>query len=158
MSRIRSKTGKTYGISSQIVSRRDSGIFLISTTTQNSKVSDVMEGILDIYRDCTSNGITGEELEKAKQFAAGNLAFQLEGIGNVAEKLLWLRFFGYDNSYIENHAAIINSIGIEQVNDALKNVLASEHFVISAVGKRTEVQRSLEKFGDVRVVNFRSDP
>ena len=158
MNRVRSRTGKTYGISSQIASRRDTGAFMMSTTTQNHQVGDVLAAIIDVYRDTTENGISEEELEKAKQFASGNLAFQLEGIGNVAEKLLWLRFYGYDNSYIENHAAIISSIGIDAVNEALKNVLASEGFVIAAVGRRADIERQLERFGDVRVVNFRSDP
>jgi predicted Zn-dependent peptidase len=158
MEQVRSRTGKTYGISSQIISHRHSGTFLISTTTQNHQVGDVLAAIFDVYRECTSNGVTELELEKARQFANGNLAFQLEGISNVAEKLLWLRFYGYDNSYIENHAAIIDAVRLEQVNEALKNVLASEHFVIAAVGKRTEIGAQLERFGSVRVVDFRSDP
>jgi len=158
MQQIRSRTGKTYGIASQLISNRDFGTFLVSTTTQNHQVKDVLSTVMEVYREVTERGVTDEELEKAKQFAIGNLAFQLEGIGNVAEKLLWLRFYGYDNSYIENYPSTISAVDIAAVNSALQNVLACPGFVIAAVGKRSEVEKQLKEFGEVRTVHFRSNP
>jgi zinc protease len=158
MSKIRTQAGQTYGISSQLSFHRHNGIFLISTTTRNAELNSVLSGIMNVYTDCIENGITAEELQKAKQFALGNLAFQLEGIGSVAEKLLWLRFFGYDNSRIENHNEIIESLTVEKVNSALKQVLSGTSFVMTAVGRKEEIQNVLEKYGIVRVVNYRSNP
>lgn len=157
MAQVRSTTGKTYGISSQVISNRANGTFLITTTTQNSQLKDVIKAILDVYDELTSKGVTEHELAKAKQFATGNLAFQLEGIGNIAEKLVWLRFYGFDKGYIENYASIIDAIDLQAVNSALKQTLRSDAFVISAVGKRSEIQSQLESFGRVHVVNFRAN-
>ncbi|MBD3321860.1 MAG: hypothetical protein GF350_12260, partial [Chitinivibrionales bacterium] len=83
MSRVRVVLGNTYNINSQILCNRQFGIFMIATSTQNSQAGEVLRTILDVYNDISKNGITSDELEKAKQFATGNMAFQLEGIGNV---------------------------------------------------------------------------
>ncbi|MBD3392082.1 MAG: hypothetical protein GF418_08400 [Chitinivibrionales bacterium] len=158
MAQMRSRAGKTYGIASQLVTGRGAGTFLMSTTTQSGQVDEVLNTIIEVYRDVTENGITEEELDNAKRFAIGNLAFQLEGIGNVAEKILWLRFYGYPNSYIEKYGSTIAGIDLAAVNTALRNALASRGFVICAVGKREEIAPKLGRFGPIRVVNLRAEP
>lgn len=158
MAHIRSKEGKTYGISSQISCNRDFGVFTIATSTQNSRTADMLASIMTVYRDVAAQGVTGDELTKAKQFAAGNMAFQLEGIVNIADKLLWLRQFGRDVSYIENFNDMIHSISLDSVNDAIKTFLASSHFAIAAVGGKDGLKAALAAYGTVHAVNFRDDP
>ena len=127
MTRIRSLSGKTYGISSQLVTSKYFGAFLISTTTLSATVSEMLKMIREIYGDFCSNGITEEELERAKRFAIGNMAFQLEGICSIAEKLLWLRFYDRPNSYIEEFDAMINRISVEDVNNSIRECFSPEN-------------------------------
>jgi zinc protease len=158
MAHIRSKEGKTYGISSQVSCNRNFGVFSIATSTQNSQFAGMLEAIMAVYRETAAHGITGDELTKAKQFASGNMAFQLEGIVNIADKLLWLKQFGRDISYIENFNAMIDSITLDSVNDAVRTYLALSHFAIVAVGRDDAVKNTLAAFGPVITVNFRADP
>jgi zinc protease len=158
MEHIRSKEGKTYGISSQLSCNRDFGVFTIATSTQNAQAAGMLASIMTVYRDVAVRGVTGDELAKAKQFAAGNMAFQLEGIVNVADKLLWLRQFGRSISYIENFNDMIESISLDSVNEAIRTYLAAEHFSIAAVGRKEVLRNTLARYGQVRTVNFRDDP
>jgi zinc protease len=158
MAHIRSQEGKTYGISSQLSCSRNYGIFSIATSTQNSKAGEMLKSIMEVYRTFAEHGVTGEELEKAKKFALGNMAFQLEGIVNVAEKLLWLREFGRDLSYIERFDERINGTTLQGVNAAIRKYLASPHFAITAVGKKEEIQGILAGYGPVETLNFRRNP
>jgi zinc protease len=158
MTHIRSKEGKTYGISSQLSCSRNYGIFSIATSTQNSKAGEMLKSIMEVYRAFAENGVTGEELEKAKKFALGNMAFQLEGIVNVAEKLLWLREFGRDVSYIERFNERIEGITMQSANAAIRKYLSSPHFAIAAVGKKEEILDILTGYGPVETVNFRKNP
>jgi zinc protease len=156
MAHIRSKQGKTYGISSQLACSRAYGIFTIATSTQNSQAQEMLSSILEVYRTFAEKGITQEELDKAKQFVSGNMAFQLEGIVNVAEKILWLRQYGRDLPYIERFNERIASITLETVHHAIARYLSSKAFAIVAVGKKEEIYPVLAKFGSVATVNFRS--
>jgi zinc protease len=158
MEHIRSKEGKTYGISSQLSCNRNFGVFTMATSTQNSQAAGMLASIMTVYRDVAERGVTGEELTKAKQFAAGNMSFQLEGIVNVADKLLWLRQFGRDISYIENFNDMIESISLDSVNEAIRASLSSQHFAIAAVGRKKVLRDTLAGYGQVRIVNFRDDP
>jgi zinc protease len=158
MAHIRSKEGKTYGISSQISCNSNFGVFTIATTTQNSQAAGMLASIMTVYRDVADRGITADELTKAKQFAAGNMAFQLEGIVNVADKILWLRQYSRDVSYIENFNEMIASISLESVNAAVGASLSSRYFAIVAVGKKKAVHAMLSEYGAVHTVGFRDAP
>jgi zinc protease len=156
MTRIRSSGGKTYGISSQISSEREFGAFTISTSTQNTQLGEVIQGVLDEYRRFHSEGITDNELERAKQFAIGNLAFQLEGIGNVAEKLLWLRFYGRSTSYIENFENMVGAVTKESVNTVIKETFFPDNLIFVAVGRKNETLAALKAIGPVKEYHFRN--
>jgi zinc protease len=158
MEHIRSKEGKTYGISSQISCNSNFGVFTIATTTQNSQAAGMLASIMTVYRDVADRGITAEELTKAKQFAVGNMAFQLEGIVNLTDKLLWLRQFSRDISYIENFNEMIASITLDSVNGAIRTSLSSPYFAIVAVGKKDAVSTTLSAYGPVHAVHFRDAP
>jgi zinc protease len=155
MTRIRSVGGKTYGVSSQLVAETEFGALLISTATQNNRTREVLETILEEHRRFCMQGITAAELAKAKQFAVGNMAFQLEGIGNIVDKLLWLRFYGRQNSYIERFETMIEAIDVDAVNAVVRRYFAEESCIIVVVGKRTEVESQLSSFGPLRHFHFR---
>jgi len=155
MTRIRTADGKTYGISSQLVSETEFGTFLISTSTRNAELKGVLTSILEEYRRFCAEGVVEEELEKAKQFAIGNMAFQLEGIGNIVDKLLWLRFYHRPNSYIERFEEMMNAIDLATVNNAIKKYLSPDNLVIVAVGKKTELLPQLATFGKISHFHFR---
>jgi zinc protease len=155
MARIRAAAGKTYTISSQLNTETGFGAFMITTSTLNGDLGGVLSGILEEYRRFCKDGVTADELEKARRFATGNMAFQLEGIGNVVDKLLWLRFYGRRNSYLERFEETIAAIDVAAVNDAIRTYLSPDHLIIVAVGKKTEIQSQLKPFGVIRNYHFR---
>jgi len=155
MARIRSTAGKTYGISSQLSLETAFGAFMIATSTQNKDLGEVLTGVLEEYRRFCKEGVTADELDKAKQFAIGNMAFQLEGIGNVVDKLLWLRFYGRPNSYLEKYEETISPIDTAAVNDAVRRRLSPDNLIIAAVGKKAEIEPQLSRFGAVKHYHFR---
>jgi len=158
MNAIRTKGGKTYGISSQIACNNNFGAFMISTSTQNRQTGDVLATILMVYRDFIEKGVTDEELAKAKQFAIGSMAFQLEGIGNITDKLLWLRLYKRDNAYIEQFDKRIAAITRDDINRTIVRHLRASGMVISAVGKAQEIRPLLAGHGTIKAFHYRTDP
>jgi zinc protease len=155
MARIRSAGGKTYGVSSQLVAETEFGALLISTSTQNNRAQEVLENILEEHHNFVTRGVTSGELAKAKQFATGNMAFQLEGIGNIVEKLLWLRFYGRENSYIEQFEKRLAALDLDTVNAAVSKYFAEESCIIAVVGKLADLAPQLRSFGTPRRFHFR---
>jgi zinc protease len=98
MASVRSKKGKTYGISSQTCLQPELRYFHgFNGYPQRADRRSAYNDIFRLSAISRHTGVTDQELAKAKQFAIGNMAFQLEGIGNITEKLLWLRLYGRDN-------------------------------------------------------------
>ncbi len=158
MSRVRSETGKTYGISSQLSCSREWGMLTVTTNTQNRQLKEVITVINDVLTDTFENGISEDELIKAKQFSIGHMAFEFEGVHNAAEKLLWLKFYGREVEYIERYASRLEMIEREMVNNALNEHFKRDGYAIIVVGKRGEIESQLQGFGDIHVRGFRDDP
>ncbi|MFP4416376.1 MAG: M16 family metallopeptidase [Chitinispirillaceae bacterium] len=158
MNRVRSEIGKTYGIGSQLSCSREWGLFSISTTTQNRQLKEVLSVIHTVLEDLFENGVTDDELQKAKQFFIGHMAFELEGIHNVADKLLWLRFYGREKEYIEGYASRLAALTAKDINNALRNHYKHQQYATVAVGNRKEIESQLGGFGDLQLRGYRSDP
>ncbi len=158
MKRIRSEAGQTYGVSSQLYCGKESGVFMISTTTQSHQLAEVIKAVQEEFAAMMREGITEDELDKARQFAIGHLAFELEGMANVADKLLWLRHNGRDNSFIERFGERIGALSARDINEAMQACLHGSRFVYCAVGKKDEIAPVLESVGPVRIVDSRSVP
>jgi DNA-directed RNA polymerase len=158
MKRMRTETGRTYSIASALNSHKEYGVFTIATSTQNNQLESVINSVFDTYNNFVDNGATESEIEKAKQFAAGNMAFELEGLNNIVEKLLWLRFFGRDNSFIESYEKLFLPVNTTSIKEALQKDFSYKHFVIIAVGKKIEIEKQVEKFGSVRSFHYQANP
>jgi len=158
MKSVRSRQGQVYDISSYLVAERRFGAFRISTNTQNQSALEVYNAVLEEYERFCEHGVTIEELESAKKFVIGNIAFQLEGVSSVVDKLLWLRFFGYDDSYIEQFHKRMELLTLDAVNNAVKRYFSARKLVTVMVGRASEL---LEQFKDkpynIKQFNFR-DP
>jgi predicted Zn-dependent peptidase len=131
-------------------------MFTISTSTQNAQAAEMLKAITDVYKKFAAEGLTESEFVKAKQFVVGNMAFQLEGIGNATEKLLWLRFYGRDNSYIEKYGQHMADLSLETTNAAIREHFSPERLTVCTVGNQKVVKPLLEQFGAVECLHYRA--
>ena len=76
-------------------------------------------------------------------------------IGNIAEKLLWLRFYDRADSYIENFDSMIDQISLESINETIRNCFFPENVIIAAVGPKAQIYRQLKEFGSVNSFHYR---
>jgi zinc protease len=155
MNRIRSSTGKTYSIMSHITAERNCGALTISTSTQNRQLHEVVTAILEEYTRFCKSGITADELDTVKKFAIGNMAFQLEGLTNFVEKILWLSFYNRTIDYIESFDTMIDAITLDSVNEAVARCFDPGKMIIVGVGKRSEVLTQLSSFGKVKNYHYK---
>ena len=155
MTRIRSSVGRTYSIVSHITAERYFGALTIATSTRNAQLREVLSAILDEYTRFCLHGITAEELATVKRFTIGNMAFQLEGLSNIVEKVLWLCFYHRSKEYLESFDEIIGDATLDAVNFAVAQSFNPEKLIMIAVGKRSEVLAPLSSFGKPKIYHFK---
>jgi zinc protease len=153
---LRSDQGKTYSISSHIDLNRTFGTFIASATTQHHQLTPMLRIFFDEFARLRDNGITHEELKTAKKYAIGSMAFQLEGIGNIAEKLLWLRLHNRPDSYIETYADRINDFSLDYVNQAIAQHFGAGAFIVATCGEKSQIYEGLKEFGQVHTSSLNS--
>jgi len=163
MKRIRSEKGRTYGISSAYSTLRTMGTLSISTATKNENVVEMIELILQELRRFSIEGITHDELDKARKYIVGDLSFQLEGIHNLAEKWLWLKQYERTFAYISGFPALLNSLSLTKVNSVISRHFRPDDLQIVVVGKRKEIEPLLnpyfEKMGKkIKNYSWRANP
>jgi predicted Zn-dependent peptidase len=83
------------------------------------------------------------------------MAFQLEGISNIVEKILWLRFYHRTNNYIETFDEMITAITPDSVNEAISYCFNPEKMIIVGVGKKSEVLSELSSFGTPKQYHYK---
>jgi len=158
MASVRSQFGKTYGISSQVSFYKEFGKMSISTTTRNHQVGEVIETTLNVYEKLIESGIDDDEREKACQFGIGHMAFELEGISHIVEKVLWMNHYGYDKDIIEKFPDRIRRITSKEIHESFLQDEWYKSKVLTIVGKRSAIEKQLSPFGDITFWRFRDEP
>jgi predicted Zn-dependent peptidase len=148
---VRTAQGKTYSISSHLSLNTHVGTFVAQTTTQHGALSSVLSTFTQEYERLHTHGITTQELENAKKYVIGNMAFQLEGIDNLAEKLLWLRLHDLPDSYIAGYADRISALSREHINEVVRAHLTARPCTIAACGDKTHALAPLQALDSVAV-------
>ncbi len=156
MTVLRSRLGKTYGIGSRISCARAHGAFSIQTTTISESLPEVLDAIFGVYREFHEKGITQKELDEARGFATGHLAFDVENLSAKIDKLQMISFLGRDREWFESLPERFAALTTDGINAAIRRHLSRERFTICAVGKAAQIKPALEKYGNPAVLNFRA--
>lgn len=154
--RVRAELGRTYGISSQVFRLQRFGHISIGTATNDQRAGEMVSLVRSVYEEFCREGVTDAEVSAAGGFATGSLAFQMEGIGHIVEKLLWLRLTGRELSYIEQYPEAIAAVSSADVNQAIREYFTPEKLVVAAVGSRAVVEGQLQGIGPVEHVHHRA--
>jgi len=147
MTLVRSDEGRTYGISSQVVTRSDHGCLVIATTTRNEEVAATVQSILKVLDALRTGGVTPRELEDAKSYFSGNLALRLETPGDTAGYVLSRLQQGYTLAEVAGEAARLQAVTAEDVQRVAQELLDPGRFAMVVVGDRAALRPQLKRLG-----------
>lgn len=124
---IREKRGLVYGVNSGIASFNHTSYLSARTSTRpenrEETLSLIKEEVLKIVRD----GVTEEELDKAKKFVTGAYAINnLDTSGKIAGVLVALQSEALGIDYIETREQEIAKVTLEDINRVAKRLLDVE--------------------------------
>jgi predicted Zn-dependent peptidase len=155
---LREDKGYTYGAYSSIGA--DKLVATISASASvRSEVTDsaVYEFVYEI-NNLVKNGVTQEELDKAKAELAGSFGRSLEQPGTVANFALNTARYNLPKDYYATYLQKLNSYTVADINATAKRLIEPDKFIITTVGNGAEIKEKLAQFGEVMEYDNMGEP
>jgi zinc protease len=148
---LRVKRGLTYSAHAIAAAQRDYGRSLISTSTANEN----LENLLNVTRDSLQSLINGElndeQFRQIRQGLAGSYPFRFESIENYLAEVMTLDHAEIDLKALYNMQNSVMSIKLEDVPRGVANAFDWNQQIIVVVGDRS-LEGVLKKFGKVQII------
>lgn len=135
---VREKRGLAYGVGSSLQTGDYADMLMIGTSTRADRAQETLGVIRDVVRGVAENGVTEDELARAKTYLVGAYPINnLDSSTAVARTLLELQRDGRGIDYIERRAALIEAVTLDEVKAAAARLLTVEPAVL-VIGPRAD--------------------
>lgn len=131
---IREKNGLAYSVETFRSSYYDAGLFGVEVGTSEKNVGAVLDMIDSIFADIRREGITTEELERARQHLKSSLALDMESTyGRMGYLVSTEKIYG---RYVSLYEAckLIDKVDQEQVIDLARECLDTDRYSLVILG------------------------
>jgi len=150
-SEIRIKRGLSYGASSSLDARRDTGPFSASAQTKNESAAEVAKLLMSELKRLVDEPVKGEELKSRQAMLTGNYARSLETNEGWAEKLAGLVTLQLPLEKLNQFIPKVNAVTSEDVTAFAKKYFSTPSLIVA--GQASAFLDALKKdFPDVQVI------
>lgn len=148
---LRVKRGLTYSAHAFSAAQRDYGRSLISTSTANDNLEELLNVTREALRSVKSGELSEEQFRLTRQGLAGSYPFRFENTENYLAEVMMLDHAGIDLDELYGLQERVLALKKEGVPTATKSLYDWNSMVIVVVGDRT-LETALKKFGEVKIV------
>ena len=131
---IRERQGLVYSIHSGVQAYLDTGLLYLYAATDPGNFSKMLKAILKEIRDLKKNGITEEELKRAKDHLKGSLMLSLETSSSRMNRLA--KHEMHLNSFLtmDQMIAAIEGVRHDEVQALVGQFLDEDHLALTTLG------------------------
>ncbi|RLJ51843.1 zinc protease [Litoreibacter meonggei] len=142
MDEVREKRGLTYGVYSYLALREHANLMMGQVSSSNDSIAEAISVIRDEWAKMAENGVTEQELEKAKTYLTGAYPLRFDGNARIANILAAMQFDHLPIDYIDTRNSKVEAVTLEDIKRVSKRLLKPEdlHFVV--VGQPTGLDAS----------------
>jgi predicted Zn-dependent peptidase len=131
---IRERQGLAYAIESDISPYTDSGVLSVYAGTSKESAAKLIRSVCDEFRSVRSNGVSDEELRRAKDHLKGSMMLSLEStsarMSNLARQVMYLsRFISLDEML-----ASIEAVTREEVHAIARDFFEPDRITLTVLG------------------------
>lgn len=128
---VREKRGLAYSVSSGIATLDKAAYFAAGTSTRAENREETIQIIQNEIERITKEGVTAEELEKAKRYVSGSYAISnLDTSSKIANILVALQTENLGIDYINKREKYIADVTLEDVNRMAKQFFLTKPTVV----------------------------
>ncbi len=135
---LKEKKQLVHSISATHSSSKDDSIFYISANYLSNDMQRLKEAIFNEIEKIKKNGITEDELKKAKNIIERDTYYSRESISNIAGEIGYTVTITGDSEFYKNYINNINKVTADDVKRAAKTYLEPNSSVISIVSPEKE--------------------
>ena len=135
MQEVREKRGLTYGIGTSLASLDRAELVIGQVATANGRMAETVEVLRAEWARIAEQGVTAEELERAKTYITGAYPLRFDGNGRIASILVGMQLSGLPIDYIATRNDRINAVTLEEANRVARELYRPEDLHILIVGQ-----------------------
>ena len=155
MNRLRTQKGLTYGVRSLFDLKQDLGAFKLGMAVRNSQVGTSLLEIMGVLEHFYQEGITKEELDKAKELMKTGFIKQASTVERYASLLLYEFVYDLGPGYIKNHLKNIHQLKVKEVNQAIQKHLKPGEVKILILSKAKDIHSQLNDYPRVLTRDYK---
>ncbi|MFC3415852.1 M16 family metallopeptidase [Algoriphagus hitonicola] len=146
---LREDKGYTYGAYSSIGSDRLIARFSANASVRTEVTDSAMVEMLYEINKIVDEGVTEEELEKAKANLSGSFGRSLESPQTIANFALNIERYDLPKDFYANYLKNLNDLSVEDINATAKRLIDPDKLYVMAVGNGDAIKDKLEQFGPI---------
>ena len=135
---LRDKQGLSYGVKSNLWIREEGGYWNIRTNTDKTRVVRMIRGMFDEIRKIQKDGVTAEELEKAKARKIGLLTMYVRTPDEAGYIVYDQIKTGRPIDYFDRKRERIMAVTLDDVKAAANTYLDTKNYIIAVSGDLDE--------------------
>jgi zinc protease len=146
---LREDKGYTYGAHARYEARRQAGPFTAGAEVRNEVTDRAVQEILFEMERLRSENVSGEELQRVKDYVVGSFPLQIETPNQVAQRMINIEIYGLEESYYNTFNSRVMALTAEDIRRTAERWLRPDRAVIVAAGRAHQLRDTLERFGAV---------
>ncbi|MEP3036182.1 MAG: pitrilysin family protein [Pseudoruegeria sp.] len=135
MEEVREKRGLTYGVYSYLVPKDLAALYMGSVASANDRIGEAVQVIQDEWARMANDGVTLDELNKAKALLTGAYPLRFDGNGAIAEIMVGMQVQGLPIDYIKTRNDKVNAVTLDEINRVASELLKPDALQFVIVGK-----------------------
>ncbi len=148
---LREDKGYTYGAGSYAANAAKMGAIISYADVRNEVTADAVSEIFKELNRIRDEPIPESELDMHKKYLAGNYMLSLERPMTIARNVQEIDVYGLASDYYQTYVSQLMSVTPELALELANKYLHPSKSLIAIVGKRSEVGKSLEAFGELTI-------
>jgi len=135
MVEVREKRGLAYSVHSYLGNYAEAAVYMGQVQTENPRVAEALEVIRAEWARMAAEGVTADELEKAKRYLTGSFPLRFDSNAKIAAYLVFLQESGLGADYLDRRNALVEAVTLEDVKRVAAKLLDPEALSIVVVGQ-----------------------
>lgn len=132
---VREKRGLAYSVYSYLMPMDEAKLYMAGVQTANERIADSLDVIRAEWAKMAAEGLSQEDLEKAKTYLTGSFPLQFDSNAKIANYLVFMQIDDLGADYLETRNAKMEAVTLEDANRVAKRLLDPDALSIVVVGK-----------------------